>query len=212
MTDTSVGRLWQYPVKSMQGKEVDEILLGPSGVAGDRAYGFVDVETGRVGQRESTPSDFGALLDCHARFLTRPPAAAATPDRGHLPRRRCGPDRRGRRRRTDAARIGVPGSADALRGRRPRRPRICGPGPSARAGHQHAAATGRRPSRREVGAAADAAQHPGRRRRPIRDGGRLAGLRRASRRAGRRASRPADAALRDDDIGPAGAAEGRCRC
>ena len=71
---TTVGRLWQYPVKSMQGQEVDEILLGPGGVAGDRAYGFVDVESGRLASAKR-PRRFGALLDCQARFLSPP-----TPD------------------------------------------------------------------------------------------------------------------------------------
>ena len=62
MTGVSVGRLWQYPVKSMQGEEVEQILLGPGGVAGDRAYGFVDVETGRLASAKR-PRRFGALLD-----------------------------------------------------------------------------------------------------------------------------------------------------
>ena len=55
----------------MQGQEVDEILLGPGGVAGDRAYGFVDVETGRLASAKR-PRRFGALLDCRARFLSPP--------------------------------------------------------------------------------------------------------------------------------------------
>ena len=71
MTVASIGRLWHYPVKSMQGEEVDQILLGPGGVAGDRAYGFVDVDTGRLASAKQ-PKRFGALLDCHARFLTAP--------------------------------------------------------------------------------------------------------------------------------------------
>jgi uncharacterized protein YcbX len=71
MTGVTVGKLWQYPVKSMQGREVDEVLLGPGGVAGDRAYGFVDVETGRLASAKR-PRRFGPLLDCHARFLSPP--------------------------------------------------------------------------------------------------------------------------------------------
>ena len=71
MTGISVGKLWQYPVKSMQGEEVDEILLGTGGVAGDRAYGFVDVETGKLASAKR-PKRFGALLDCRARFLSPP--------------------------------------------------------------------------------------------------------------------------------------------
>jgi uncharacterized protein YcbX len=71
MTGVTVGKLWQYPVKSMQGREVDEVLIGPGGVAGDRAYGFVDVETGRLASAKR-PRRFGPLLDCYARFLTQP--------------------------------------------------------------------------------------------------------------------------------------------
>ena len=71
MTGTSVGSLWHYPVKSMQGEEVEQILLSPGGVVGDRAYGFVDVETGKLASAKR-PRHFGALLDCHARFLAAP--------------------------------------------------------------------------------------------------------------------------------------------
>ena len=55
----------------MQGQEVAEVLIGPGGVAGDRAYGFVDVETGRLASAKR-PRRFGPLLNCHARFLTPP--------------------------------------------------------------------------------------------------------------------------------------------
>ena len=78
MTGASVGRLWHYPVKSMQGEEVKQILLGPGGVAGDRAYGFVDVETGKLASAKR-PRRFGALLDCRARFLTPPSVDGAPP-------------------------------------------------------------------------------------------------------------------------------------
>ncbi|MGH3674203.1 MAG: MOSC domain-containing protein [Mycobacterium sp.] len=71
MTGATVGRLWHYPVKSMQGQEVQEVLVGPGGVAGDRAYGFVDVETGRLASAKR-PKRFGPMLDCHARFQAPP--------------------------------------------------------------------------------------------------------------------------------------------
>jgi uncharacterized protein YcbX len=71
MTGVVVGRLWQYPVKSMQGVEVDEVLIGAGGVAGDRAYGFVDVESGRLASAKR-PRRFGPLLNCRARFLSSP--------------------------------------------------------------------------------------------------------------------------------------------
>jgi hypothetical protein len=61
----------------MQGEEVDEVLLGAGGIVGDRAYGFVDVETGRLASAKR-PKRFGALLDCYARFVS-PPSADAPP-------------------------------------------------------------------------------------------------------------------------------------
>ena len=78
MTDASVGRLWHFPVKSMQGEEVHEVLVGPGGVVGDRAYGFLDVQTaGLVSAKR--PKRYGALLECRARFLSPPRADAPTP-------------------------------------------------------------------------------------------------------------------------------------
>lgn len=78
MKGASVGRLWHYPVKSMRGEEVREILLGPGGVVGDRAYGFLDVQTGRVASAKR-PKRYGALLECRARFLSPPGADEPTP-------------------------------------------------------------------------------------------------------------------------------------
>jgi uncharacterized protein YcbX len=62
MTGASVDRLWQYPVKSMQGEEVREVLIG----------------TGKVVSAKR-PKRYGALLECRARFLSAPRADAPTP-------------------------------------------------------------------------------------------------------------------------------------
>lgn len=78
MTEIRVGRLWRYPVKSMQGEEVDEIVLGSGGVIADRGYGFVDVETGRLVSAKH-PKRFGALLGCTARYLSDPVPGEPTP-------------------------------------------------------------------------------------------------------------------------------------
>ncbi|MCU1488698.1 MAG: uncharacterized protein JWM85_103 [Acidimicrobiaceae bacterium] len=40
--------MWRYPVKSMQGERCAALELLEVGVAGDRAHGVLDVETGRV--------------------------------------------------------------------------------------------------------------------------------------------------------------------
>lgn len=46
-----VGRiqaLWRYPVKSMQGEQLDRARLTPDGIPGDRGVAVVDAATGRV--------------------------------------------------------------------------------------------------------------------------------------------------------------------
>jgi hypothetical protein len=78
MTSASIRGLWHYPVKSMRGEEANEVELGPGGVLGDRAYGFLDVETGRLVSAKR-PKRFGALLNCRARFVAAPSADAPAP-------------------------------------------------------------------------------------------------------------------------------------
>lgn len=71
MINAQVGRLWHYPVKSMMGDEVSEVCVGPGGVVGDRTYGFMDVETGKVVSAKR-PKRYGALMECRAKFLSPP--------------------------------------------------------------------------------------------------------------------------------------------
>ncbi|SEH51502.1 hypothetical protein SAMN04489835_0817 [Mycolicibacterium rutilum] len=68
MTETPVGRvaaLQRYPVKSMLGEQTDSLQVGPSGVAGDRQFAFIDGETGRVATAKH-PRLWSALLQCAA--------------------------------------------------------------------------------------------------------------------------------------------------
>jgi len=69
----SVGQLWQYPVKSMQGELVEQLEFERGGAVGDRAYGFVDVATDRLVSAKH-PLRYAAMLECHAAFV-RPPVA-----------------------------------------------------------------------------------------------------------------------------------------
>ena len=73
-----VGQLWHYPVKSMQGEPTDEVVLGPGGVVGDRAYGFVDVEAGRLVSAKH-PKRYGPILECRAAFTEPPQPNAELP-------------------------------------------------------------------------------------------------------------------------------------
>jgi uncharacterized protein YcbX len=43
-----VVELWRHPVKSLQGERLDEAVVENTGLRGDRQWGIVDCETGRV--------------------------------------------------------------------------------------------------------------------------------------------------------------------
>lgn len=47
-TGLRVCGLWRYPVKSLAGQELDRVEIGQFGIAGDRAWGLVDLGTGLV--------------------------------------------------------------------------------------------------------------------------------------------------------------------
>jgi uncharacterized protein YcbX len=57
-----VAALRRYPVKSMQGLEVDRLAVGPAGVEGDRRRACIDEETGRI----MSAKRFGRLLEAAA--------------------------------------------------------------------------------------------------------------------------------------------------
>jgi uncharacterized protein YcbX len=54
-TDSVIGQLWRYPVKSMQGERLSSVTVQPDGLDGDRRWGVRDEHTGRVltGRREA---------------------------------------------------------------------------------------------------------------------------------------------------------------
>jgi hypothetical protein len=51
-----VVELWRHPVKSLQGERLDEARVEDSGVSGDRRWGIVDGETGKVLTARREPS------------------------------------------------------------------------------------------------------------------------------------------------------------
>jgi hypothetical protein len=65
MTTGTVVSLWRYPVKSMQGERLESSLIGARGLAGDRAYGVIDVESGNLCSAKH-PRKYGPLFACHA--------------------------------------------------------------------------------------------------------------------------------------------------
>ncbi len=78
---TVVGRiagLSRYPVKSLQGEDLEVATLRSDGVEGDRRFAFRDLETGRVASAKQ-PRPWRALLDVAARtvesdVVIRPPS------------------------------------------------------------------------------------------------------------------------------------------
>jgi len=66
-----VAELWRFPVKSLQGEQLDDAAVGDGGIEGDRAYALFDLETGLGLTARRVPE----LLYASARYLgdTRPP-------------------------------------------------------------------------------------------------------------------------------------------
>lgn len=74
----AIARLSRFPVKSMQGEQVEAVEFGEGGVVGDRAYALVDTGTGKV-LSGKTPRIGTLLLSCRAAFVVAPGAGDAIP-------------------------------------------------------------------------------------------------------------------------------------
>jgi hypothetical protein len=89
MSDEAAGTvvsLWRYPVKSMMGEELNACDVTERGLCGDRAYGLVDQETGKLASAKH-PRKWGRLFDFRADFVEPPTLdAPAPPVRITLPR------------------------------------------------------------------------------------------------------------------------------
>jgi uncharacterized protein YcbX len=64
----TICELWRYPVKSMLGTTVDEVVVTPTGFLGDRAWALRDVETGRIASAKKFPR----LLEFRATYEVEP--------------------------------------------------------------------------------------------------------------------------------------------
>jgi len=71
----TVGALWRFPVKSMQGEAIHEAELTERGVVGDRGFALVDVDSGKVISAKSVRL-FPDLLRFQASFVEAPRADA----------------------------------------------------------------------------------------------------------------------------------------
>ena len=74
----SVASLWQYPVKSMMGEELNATEVTERGLLGDRAYALVDSSDGKVATAKN-PRKWPRLFDFRATFIQPARAAAKIP-------------------------------------------------------------------------------------------------------------------------------------
>ncbi|PPC91792.1 MAG: MOSC domain-containing protein [Methylobacter sp.] len=73
----TVSTIWRYPVKSMQGEELNGSHVGLTGVLGDRAYALIDRDTGKVVSAKN-PKKWPGFFDFRARYIN--PELAANPE------------------------------------------------------------------------------------------------------------------------------------
>jgi len=82
MTDSAsvgtVAELWRFPVKSMQGERLQQAELTGRGLVGDRAYGLIDLATGKAASGKSQ-NEFPGLMGFKARFVGEPQAGDEPP-------------------------------------------------------------------------------------------------------------------------------------
>lgn len=67
----TIAALWRYPIKSMQGEEVNGAVLTPRGLLGDRAYAIREHATGHIASAKH-PAKWSRLFQCRAAFATPP--------------------------------------------------------------------------------------------------------------------------------------------
>ena len=86
MPDSSVLTLWRYPVKSMQGEEINSSFVTERGLFGDRAYALMDAEDGKTVTAKN-PKKWPQMFKFRAAFEepvttpdTVPPVRIMTPD------------------------------------------------------------------------------------------------------------------------------------
>ncbi len=86
MPDHSVLSLWRYPVKSMQGEEINSSFVTERGLFGDRAYALMDAEDGKTVTAKN-PKKWPEMFKFRAAFeqpavtpAAVPPVRIMTPD------------------------------------------------------------------------------------------------------------------------------------
>lgn len=70
-TSATVVSLWRYPVKSMQGEELNSSIVGERGLLGDRVYALVDAGDGKVASAKN-PRKWPSLFAFRASYAEEP--------------------------------------------------------------------------------------------------------------------------------------------
>lgn len=78
MASTKVASIWRYPVKSMMGEELNACEFTENGLLGDRAYGVIDHETGKLANAKN-PHKWPNMFQYRANFIDPPQKDAAIP-------------------------------------------------------------------------------------------------------------------------------------
>lgn len=76
--EPSVAALWRYPVKSMQGEELNSAEVTALGLLGDRRFAVVDLATGKVAGAKN-PLKWPGFMQFRASYVSPPRAGAALP-------------------------------------------------------------------------------------------------------------------------------------
>jgi uncharacterized protein YcbX len=86
MSDGAVLTLWRYPMKSMQGEELNASHVNDRGLLGDRALALIDPDTGKVVSAKN-PRKWAEMFNFRAMFTAPPqpgnplpPVAVTLPD------------------------------------------------------------------------------------------------------------------------------------
>ncbi len=75
-TPATVATLWRYPVKSMQGEELNGAQVTTGGLLGDRVYALIDIETRKVVSAKN-PKKWPGFFSFRAAFTS-----PSSPDKG----------------------------------------------------------------------------------------------------------------------------------
>ena len=71
-----VSGLYRYPVQSVRGEELSNVVFGDTGIPGDRAFAIADLELGAVAHASRAKRNYRSLITWTARFVTPVDAVA----------------------------------------------------------------------------------------------------------------------------------------